>query len=675
VPSPRHAGRHSPSARGNAIAALRPLRWLFGLTLTVAVVATVGAESETAKPAPEQVRTALRLPEAEPTPVAVLQWEVEDDYVPPFKVMMGEMRKIIIDDLKAAGFKVTPDDELGKLKGSGFDNPRAAGRQLGVKAVLACEVKRVGDKDTLISKLVDVENGEVMYEKSLGWQPTLTATREIKEKYAKEVAGDVRQKLHARFGGGGEAPPPPPPGGKASVAVLKWQIEPAYVPPFVVMMGEMRDIIIADLKAAGFEVKEGEGFNDPQGAGKRLGVKAVLACEVKRVGQEDTLISKLIDVESGEVLYEKSLGWQPTLTRTREIKEPFAKQVAEGVREKLIAKYGGGGGGGVGGPVKVAVLEWEVEADYVDEFKKMMVEMRDLIITDLKGAGIEVTPQAELKKLKGSGFDNPKAAGKVLGVQAVLACEVKRVGDKDTLIAKLIDVETGQVLYEQAQGWQPTLTATREIKEKYAKVVADAVRAKVKERYSGGGGGGVGAASAEEIAAAVERRLMKDIRQLHAEIGELRKEIAELRKQVAQGGHVPMGGVSVAVLKWEVEDDYVPPFKEMMVEMRNIIIDDLKKAGYKVTPDDELGKLKGSGFDNPRAAGRQLGVRAVVAGEVKRVGEEDTLILKLIDVQTGEVLFEKSLGWQPTLEKTRQIKEPYAHQMADGVKGKLAGIK
>jgi hypothetical protein len=126
-----------------------------------------------------------------PVSIAVLEWQIKDAYVPEFKEMMGEMRTTIIGQLTAAGFKVTPQAQLAQIPGTGWANPQAAGRQLGVQVVLAIEVTRVGNEDTLKANLVDVETGRLLYQKWLGWQPTLTRTREIKGPYARQVAEDV----------------------------------------------------------------------------------------------------------------------------------------------------------------------------------------------------------------------------------------------------------------------------------------------------------------------------------------------------------------------------------------------------------------------------------------------------------------------------------------------------
>jgi len=57
----------------------------------------------------------------------------------------------------------------------------------------------------------------------------------------------------------------------------------------------------------------------------------------------------------------------------------------------------------------VALLEWTVEDDYVEEFKKLMGEMYQILNTEM--AGQRLTPRDKVKGVVGM---EPRAAGKAL---------------------------------------------------------------------------------------------------------------------------------------------------------------------------------------------------------------------------------------------------------------------
>jgi hypothetical protein len=174
------------------------------------VIGPEGAKSEGPRQ-PEKPPGTPPPPVSGGTSIAVLHWQVSCDSAADVKVALGppegprtwascfklqtdQMRAILISQLSAAGLKVTPQEQLAQVQGNGWADPQAAGKQLGVRFVLTCEAKRNVRADTLFVKLIDVQSGQVLYEKGCGWRArdaqALTDVRQLAQDVIAKIYGD-----------------------------------------------------------------------------------------------------------------------------------------------------------------------------------------------------------------------------------------------------------------------------------------------------------------------------------------------------------------------------------------------------------------------------------------------------------------------------------------------------
>jgi TolB-like protein len=339
--------------------------------------------------------------------------------------------------------------------------------------------------------------------------------------------------------------------------------------------------------------------------------------------------------------------------------------------------------------VNVAVLEFRIDPEYKEEMVALLSEMQAALIAAVQeGSDLKMPARDKVKEQKGN--RDLLAAGRALNVQAVVACEVKPMGDhKDAITCRVVDVATGQELYSRTLTWGATLNDTRAVKDGYARVLA----ADVKSRLTGPPHAAALDADAladkvmkklePQLRDIVRRELIEQLRQHSlAESARLRTDFAELSKKLrddlvgevrkavadARGPGVGDGRPDVALLEWTVDAGYLAEFKTLVGEMYQALGDELTAGGVRLASHQAV---KGVVGKDPRAAGKELGVRVVVTGAVAPFEDKDSLLIKMIDVDSGAELVNKRLSWEATLETTKAVKGKYAKEMATAIKGKL----